>query len=499
MRRILTLLMIIAVSGAAAQERFDYVFRRNPWNGGPNAAGIRQDSLSRSYAEIYFTKETGGMTGHSSSDDSWNAGARTESVRHLKKVSFAGGFGYDYFDGRNMCGSMFTEPGYYPVDILEFTPGRKIREDYTFTGGVSAVLGRRWTGGLRVEFEAQNYAKRKDLRHKNTRLDFEFSPGVMYHAGRFAAGAVYIVGTNSEKLEAEEIGSTPESYQAFFDRGLGYGSLQLWESSDMHLTTSGVTGFPVRENTRGAGVQLQYGPVYAAAAYRNRQGETGERGMIWHEFGTHQVTANAALSLGNLQRRHFVRLHLDWRSLRTDENIITTETVNGVTKPYIHGSTPIFGRKGLDLGGEYEFANRYTDLRAGVAYSQLNRESTLMYPYVKGQKLHFTKVYAELIRAFGFWEVTLAADYRQGGFEECEKQFETSGEQPGEYPGQLTGYYNYETEYLTAKRLGTGLGVRRNIERFYVELYARYEHGFDLQYVAQPNRVRATVSVGYNF
>ena len=79
------------------------------------------------------------------------------------------------------------------------------------------------------------------------------------------------------------------------------------------------------------------------------------------------------------------------------------------------------------------------------------------------------------------------------------KTVETSGGQPGEYPGQLTGYYNYETEYLTAKRLGTGLGVRRNIERFYVELYARYEHGFDLQYVAQPNRVRATVSVGYNF
>ena len=100
---------------------------------------------------------------------------------------------------------------------------------------------------------------------------------------------------------------------------------------------------------------------------------------------------------------------------------------------------------------------------------------------------------------FGFWELTLAADYRQGGFEECEKQFETSGEQPGEYPGQLTGYYNYETEYLTAKRLGAGLGVRRNIKRFYVELYARYEHGFDLQYVAQPNRVRATVSAGYNF
>ena len=28
---------------------------------------------------------------------------------------------------------------------------------------------------------------------------------------------------------------------------------------------------------------------------------------------------------------------------------------------------------------------------------------------------------------------------------------------------------------------------------------SRYEHGFGLEYVAQPNRVAATLSVGYNF
>lgn len=252
MRRILTILMLAAVSAATAQERFDYIFRRNPWNGGPNAAGIRQDSLSRSYAEIYFTKENGGLTGHSASDDSWNAGAKTESVRHLKKVSFSGGFGYDYFDGRNMCGSMFTEPGYYPVDILEFTPGRKVREDYTFTGGMSAVLGNRWTGGLRVEFEARNYAKRKDLRHKNTRLDFEFSPGVMYHAGRFAVGAVYIVGTNSEKVAAEGVGPGADLYEAFFDRGLLYGSLEKWGDDEQfpkavyEMVFPGIEKMPIR-------------------------------------------------------------------------------------------------------------------------------------------------------------------------------------------------------------------------------------------------------------
>lgn len=30
MRRILTILMLAAVSAATAQERFDYIFRRNP-------------------------------------------------------------------------------------------------------------------------------------------------------------------------------------------------------------------------------------------------------------------------------------------------------------------------------------------------------------------------------------------------------------------------------------------------------------------------------------
>lgn len=498
MRRIVTLLMLIAATGAVAQDRFEQTERRNPWNSSVNAAGIRQDTVSHSYAEVYFTKENGGLMDPSSSDNSWNAGARTESIRHLERISFAGGFNYDYFDGRNMCGSMFTVPGYYPVDILEFTPGRKVRESYNFRAALSAELGRGWLGGLNASFEARNYAKRKDLRHKNTRLDFEFSPGVMYRSGRFAAGVAYIVGIDNEKLEAEEIGSTPESYQAFFDRGLRYGSLQLWESNDLHLTTAGVSGFPVRETTQGAGLQLQYGALYVEAAYRNRQGHTGEGGTIWHEFATHQVTADGVLSLGDEADRHRVRVGMVWESLDNRENIITYETVNGVSTPHLHGSTPIFGRKSLDLHGEYEWVTARMDWRTGLDYSELNRESTLMYPQIRGQRLHYTTVWSRWLYRFGSWELTLGADFRQGGFSEREESGEVPAE-PGEYPMQLTGFYNCENEYLTAARLGAEIGVRRNIHRFYVDLSARYEHGFDLQYVAQPNRVGATLSLGYNF
>ena len=59
MKQTLTLLMLIAATAAVAQERFEQTERRNPWNASVNAAGIRQDSLTHSYAEAYFTKENG--------------------------------------------------------------------------------------------------------------------------------------------------------------------------------------------------------------------------------------------------------------------------------------------------------------------------------------------------------------------------------------------------------------------------------------------------------
>lgn len=498
MRRIVTLIMLIAATAAVAQERFDQTVRRNPWNSSVNGAGIRQDTVSQSYAEAYFTKENGGFTDPSASDNSWNAGVRTESIRHLKRISFAGGFNYDYFDGRNMCGSMFTVPGYYPVDIVEFTPGRKIRESYNFRAALSAELGGGWLAGMNATFEARNYAKRKDLRHKNTRLDFEFSPGVIYRSGRFAAGVAYIVGIDNEKLEAEEIGLTPESYQAFFDRGLRYGSLQLWESNDIHLTTSGVSGFPVRETTQGAGLQLQYGPLYIDGTYRNRQGRTGEGGTIWHEFATHEVTADGVVSLGSEANRHRIGAGMVWASLDNRENIITYETINGVSTPFIHGSTPIFGRKSLDLHGEYEWVTERMDWRVGADYTKTNRESTLMYPQIRGQEMHWVSVWSTWLYRMGYWEVMLGADFRKGGFDEWEESGEVPA-QPGEYPTQLTEYYDRENEYLTAARLGAKAGVRRNIKHFYIDLAVRCEHGFDLQYAPQANRIVATLGLGYNF
>lgn len=500
MKRILLIGMMAACTLPAAAQRFDYVERRNPWNASPNAAGIRLDTLSRSYAEIFFVKENGGFTNYSSSNDSWTAGARTESIRHFDKVSFAGRFEYDYFDGRNMCGSMFVTPGYYPVDILEFTPGRKIMENYAFTGTVSARLGEGWTGGLKIDFAARNYAKRKDLRHKNTRMDFSFSPGVLYRRGSLAVGAAYLFGKNSETVKASENGFAPESYEAFFDKGLAFGVLEKWDGSGIHLNESnaGVSGFPVRELVQGFSAEVQYGAFFAEVTYRDRSGKSGEKETFWHEFSASAVEARAALALRSESYSHFIRLNLDWESLDNEENILRRESVDGVTTVLYFGSVPIFGRRSVSAGGEYELRSQRVDLRAGAAWEKLARRSTLRFPSVREQEMRAFSLFARAVITLGRWELSAAADWRKGGSSESAYELDTTLE-PGAYPLQLTDYYRYATEYFTASRLGGELGLRRNIKRFYVDLSARYEHGFDLEFIPEANRVRAVVSVGYNF
>ena len=145
---LLTLLALTCAPAALRAQRFETVERRNAWNTGPDRAGLRGDTLSLSYAEVWAGKQNGAFTDHSRSADGFSAGVRTESIRHFEKISFAGGFSYDYFQGRDMCGSMFIRPGYYPFDIYEFTPGRKNRETYAFRGEMAVDLGRQWRGGL---------------------------------------------------------------------------------------------------------------------------------------------------------------------------------------------------------------------------------------------------------------------------------------------------------------------------------------------------------------
>ena len=185
--RYICALCLLLCSMAVSAQTYERVLRGNLWNDSQNITGVRQDTVSRSYAELFAGYEGGEFRDPSQARQGWSAGAVTASIRHLEKMTLKGSFSFIQTEGYDMCGSMSIHPGFYPVDVLEFTPGRKTLQTYAFDGGISYDVAPNWRIGAMMDFEAANMAKRKDLRHDNLWLDMTVSPGLMYHAGDFAA------------------------------------------------------------------------------------------------------------------------------------------------------------------------------------------------------------------------------------------------------------------------------------------------------------------------
>ena len=255
-RRILTCLATLLVTALSQAQTYDQAWHSNPWNDGKGATGIRLSEASGAYAESYGSFITGGLRSASEAASAWTAGVKTAAVRHFARFSAAGSFGYEQMWGEDMCGSMLVRPGFYPVDIYEFTPGSKVRQTYDMTGDLSIDLSPSWRAGVGTRFTSANYAKRKDLRHTTYLLDLALQPGIQYHRGRFAVALNYILSKNGETVRAEQVGTKVASYDAFLDKGLYYGTGQLWTGSGIHLDEAGVSGFPLSEWLQGGSLQL---------------------------------------------------------------------------------------------------------------------------------------------------------------------------------------------------------------------------------------------------
>lgn len=100
----------------------------------------------------------------------------------------------------------------------------------------------------------------------------------MYHSDHYAIGFSYIFSKNSESVSAEEIGTAATPYYAFLDKGLMYGAYEAWSGSGVHLSESGINGFPIKELSHGAAVQVQWDrftEMWSICIFRFRRRERG--------------------------------------------------------------------------------------------------------------------------------------------------------------------------------------------------------------------------------
>ena len=485
--------------GMTLCSRYSRIERSNFWNMGRNAAGIRQDSATVSYAGMTGRYAAGGYRDYSEGSSMWGTEAGAKTITHLERISLKGSFSFGHAVGYDMCGSMSGRPGYYPFDVLEFTPGTKTRQTYAFSGGIAVDSGPGWRIGAEIDYEASDYVKRKDLRHTDYLLDMTVIPSVMYHKGHFAAGISAIFGKNSETIDAEVLGISSSTYYAFLDKGLMYGAYESWEGSGIHLSESGINGFPARELMYGSSMQVQWKSLYAELEYLYSDGKAGEKQTVWFRFPGHRAAVRLGYSVVGNSGRHLLRVGVNWMLQHNNESVLQKVTENGVTVPVVYGYNRLLTRKTLSVNPQYEFYSSSFAFAASLAIRAAGNQAAPVFPFVfvrneLSSSLHTAASYS--IRKFDIF-----AGLSAGAGKQTEKEStSTTSAIPEAEPFRLSEWNDAKSEYRTAPWIAAKAGfICRFRKGIFIGAGMQYTHGFCIQFLNGTERLSATLSIGCEF
>ena len=467
-----------------------------------------------SSVEAYSGIERGDFRPGYSSSDIWRAGAVAKTRGRFGKSFLTGSFSFEEMHGKDMMTSMFINPGYYPIDVLEFTPGDKTLQTYRFDGGIAHSLNERWRIGGSMGFASQNYAKRKDIRHTNYALDLTVAPSVLYSVEDGPQlGLSGVFRKTSESIEAEQVGAaTADTYYAFFDKGMRYGTYQAWDGSGIHLAEAGVSRLPVREFSYGAAVQVLYSNVYFDAEYLRTDGLVGERGYDWYRFPGHRLAGNLSWQHASLfSGRGRLALHADWRGQRVEEAAWDKVTDGGITLPEVYGYNTVSRRRQTNLSADYQVSFIRRTVRSvqfGYSGTVWDEQASPQYPYTDRWHLWMNRLNANVVTGLpfgGVWDrfaLSLgarcfwASDTLQG-LEPADGSLT-----PATAPYRLTGDWDRRREYLTAPGLGLNGSLTyrlRCVSGLYLRLDASWTHAFEIDLLLGKNRWTSALRLGYDF
>ena len=495
----LLLTLLLMIGWTAAAQPFDRIERRNFWNSGKNINGLRCDSLTISDARIYGGYESGGLRDTYMASSTWNVGAIARTIVHLKKFSMNGMFSFENNSGKQMTGSMSGRPGRFPIEIIEFTPGNKNRQTYSFSGGITADISDNWRIGGKIDFTSENYTKRKDLRHTNYILDLSVAPGLLYHRGNFSAGLNYIFSKSAETISAEVLGVSSGSYYAFIDKGLMYGVYDIWDNEGIHLKESGVNGFPTRELSNGAAVQIQWKNLYAELEYTHSSGKSGEKQTVWFRFPSDKIAARAGFKVEKEDLGHYLRVEAAWKNLYNYESVLKQDTDNGVTITEVYGENRILKSKAFSVNTEYEIVANNWEFCTGAMFDVSQTLASPVYPFIYYRKIFTGEGYAGAMIKLGNFDLRGRISYRQGNWTDSHRRAEEVSGVSGK-PFKLTEFDSSHLEYMTSPQISAALSLRFNFKNgIYIEASGKYGRGIDIEFLSGKDRWYTGLCTGYTF
>ena len=472
---------------------------------------LRQDApvagSGRGSAAVYGGYEAGGYHPAFAPESLWKAGAKAQGTHHGDFTSYTGSFSFEQIEGKGMFTSMFLEPGYFPVDVLEFTPGDKTRQTYKLNGGFATHFLDDMVFGIKADYTAANYAKRKDIRHTTYGMDFQVEPtfGIVDEdpENGQSASVAYIFRKRTETIDAEQVGAaTDQSYYAFLDKGMRYGTYQVWDGDGIHLDEAGVGVFPVREFTHGIAEQIHTGEIGFAGGLKFlwKHGTVGEKGYDWFKYRGRSFSTWLEQTW---KGGHSLRLDFDLEQDQLKEAVLDKVSAGGITTPTIYTYNAVSDRSWatLDLTYVVRFQTGCLKRLQAVLHGGIwDENSYLMYPY-EDKTTRYNGM-ATIVTAFGFGPVDLNIRVN-GGIGSWKDQGLQGGTDAIEsFPYRLEGDWLRKMEYFSTGKAGAGLTLAYHLSAvpgLYVQAEGSWLHGFGIVLLPGTERWSTTLKIGYDF
>ena len=452
-------------------------------------------------ASLYGGFEEGGYKPAFQASSLWKAGAGAQGVLHSYRTSWQGSFSFEQVNGKEMLTSMFLEPGYFPVDVLEFTPGDKTRQTYKLGGGFATTFAEEFVFGVKADYLSANYAKRKDIRHTTYGMDLQVEPTFAVVSDDIGISVAYVFRKRTETIDAEQVGAaTDQSYFAFLDKGMRYGTYQVWDGDGIHLDEAGVGVFPVKEFTHGFSYIAQAPTLSFGMSLLWKRGSVGEKGYDWFRYPGFFWKVFLE---GRFKGGHSLRLDLNLQDDQLEESVLDKVSAGGVTTPTVYAWNAVSDRNwgSVDLTYAVRFPNGHLRRLQAVLHGGLWEEkSYLMYPY-EDQTTRYNGM-ATLVAAFGFGPVDLNLRVNAGAGAWKDQGLKGGTDAVDSVPFRLTPDWLRKMEYFSTTKAGAGLTLTYHlpfVRGLYVQAEGTWLHGFGIDLLPGADRWSSTARIGYDF
>ena len=506
------------------------------WLTSLNAAALtRYSAGNAAQAELSLTKAKGAFTDFRGSPDVLQGNGTVEAFYRLSKRTVVyGAMSYDNFSGKDMAGSAFIG-GYrnLPFDIIEDSlnnTGTKHRDTYHLTGGFGYSVSNGFSVGARLDYTAANYAKYKDLRHKNKLMDMTFTAGVTMPVSSYVQiGANYHYPPTTESVLFSTYGKGGRNFVSFINYGPYIGQVEQFGSTGF---TDKSREMPLVDDYDGASLQFSVGSnptwqFYNAVTYAHRRGYYGRRSPYTITFTRHKSHVyqyDARLSHQSEKARFYLDFHLSAENL---ENRLPgrLEQKNDAGATYYEYFTPVKSANRLWVDGQVSLhadlsplsSNHLTtpgsmsvwSFEGGLRWAH-HKQTAYLFPYYRRQHYTNYEPFVSLMRNIasrhGVWSVQAGASFRHGDGTPADDGTFIEPSDKQTQPPTMETYFWRDYQWMNAAQYEAGASGQYSfiMPSTALKTYARISVSHRKcnernEYTAGSDRTTATLTLGCEF